>query len=149
MARKLFVSYNGNYREEYRMFGKRLSALRKQKGLSQYELADRLGYSRGQIANYEQGKREPDYETLRKIADFFDVTTDYLLGRTDIRTLNEEDDSLAEINKLIKEYGIEQIGFFDIDKWKNLSKDDIDEIRRHFEWVAQKAKERNDENSSD
>jgi len=131
------------------MFGKRLSALRKQKGLSQYELADRLGYSRGQIANYEQGKREPDYETLRKIADFFDVTTDYLLGRTDIRTLNEEDDSLAEINKLIKEYGIEQIGFFDIDKWKNLSKDDIDEIRRHFEWVAQKAKERNDENSSD
>lgn len=131
------------------MFGKRLSALRKQKGLSQYELADRLGYSRGQIANYEQGKREPDYETLRKIADFFDVTTDYLLGRTDIRTLNEEDDSLAKINKLIKEYGIEQIGFFDIDKWKNLSKDDIDEIRRHFEWVAQKAKERNDENSSD
>ena len=131
------------------MFGKRLSALRKQKGLSQYELADRLGYSRGQIANYEQGKREPDYETLQKIADFFDVTTDYLLGRTDIRTLNEEDDSLAEINKLIKEYGIEQIGFFDIDKWKNLSKDDIDEIRRHFEWVAQKAKERNDENSSD
>ncbi|MGG3773061.1 helix-turn-helix domain-containing protein [Heyndrickxia faecalis] len=131
------------------MFGKRLSALRKQKGLSQYELADRLGYSRGQIANYEQGKREPDYETLRKIADFFDVTTDYLLGRTDIRTLNEEDDSLAEINKLIKEYGIEKIGFFDIDKWKNLSKDDIDEIRRHFEWVAQKAKERNDENSSD
>lgn len=131
------------------MFGKRLSALRKQKGLSQYELADRLGYSRGQIANYEQGKREPDYETLRKIADFFDVTTDYLLGRTDIRTLNEEDDSLAEINKLIKKYGIEQIGFFDIDKWKNLSKDDIDEIRRHFEWVAQKAKERNDENSSD
>ncbi|MED4840262.1 helix-turn-helix transcriptional regulator [Weizmannia sp. CD-2023] len=131
------------------MFGKRLSALRKQKGLSQYELADKLGYSRGQIANYEQGKREPDYETLQKIADFFDVTTDYLLGRTDIRTLNDEDDSLAEINKLIKEYGIEKIGFFDIDKWKNLSKDDIDEIRRHFEWVAQKAKERNDENSSD
>ncbi|KYC71666.1 helix-turn-helix transcriptional regulator [Heyndrickxia faecalis] len=131
------------------MFGKRLSALRKQKGLSQYELADKLGYSRGQIANYEQGKREPDYETLQKIADFFDVTTDYLLGRTDIRTLNDEDDSLAEINKLIKEYGIEKIGFFDIDKWKNLSKDDIDEIRRHFEWVAQKAKEWNDENSSD
>ncbi|AQS55266.1 helix-turn-helix domain-containing protein [Novibacillus thermophilus] len=65
------------------MFGKRLSELRKKRGLSQYELADRLGFSRGQIANYEQGQREPDYNTLQKFADFFDTTTDYLLGRTD------------------------------------------------------------------
>ena len=48
------------------MLGKRIAALRKEKGLSQYELADRLGFSRGKLANYEQGTREPDYETLIK-----------------------------------------------------------------------------------
>ena len=65
------------------MFGKRLATVRKKQNLSQYALADRLGFSRGQIANYEQGKRQPDYETLIKIADFFGVSTDYLLGVTD------------------------------------------------------------------
>lgn len=68
------------------MFGKRLASLRKQKGLTQYELADALGFSRGQIANYEQGSREPDFETLQKIARFFQVSTDYLLGLTDAPT---------------------------------------------------------------
>lgn len=63
------------------MFSKNLSKLRKQHKLTQYELADKLGFSRGQIANYEQGKREPDYETLGILADFFDISTDELLGR--------------------------------------------------------------------
>lgn len=53
------------------MFSKRLSELRKKKGFSQYKLADELGFSRGQVANYEQGTREPDYQTLLKIAEFF------------------------------------------------------------------------------
>lgn len=65
------------------MFGKRLAELRNQKELSQYELADRLNLSRTQLANYEQGKREPDFETLVLLADFFEVSLDYLLGRTD------------------------------------------------------------------
>ncbi|EAD1840413.1 XRE family transcriptional regulator, partial [Listeria monocytogenes] len=65
------------------MFSKRLSELRKKKGFSQYKLADELGFSRGQVANYEQGTREPDYQTLLKIAEFFNVSTDYLLGRDD------------------------------------------------------------------
>ncbi|MET3508429.1 helix-turn-helix domain-containing protein [Halalkalibacter oceani] len=65
------------------MLGQRIASLRKQKGISQYELADRLGFSRGKLANYEQGSRQPDYDTLNKIADFFDVSVDYLLGRTD------------------------------------------------------------------
>jgi transcriptional regulator with XRE-family HTH domain len=65
------------------MFGERLSLLRKQKKLSQYELANKLGYSRGKIANYEQGQREPDHATLKTIADFFEVSIDYLLGQTE------------------------------------------------------------------
>lgn len=66
------------------MFNKKLIELRKNLKLSQYELAERLGFSRGKLANYEQGTRQPDFETLEKIADFFDVTIDYLLGRDEI-----------------------------------------------------------------
>ncbi|PFW92244.1 transcriptional regulator [Bacillus pseudomycoides] len=69
------------------MLGKKISELRKQQKLSQYELAERLGFSRGKLANYEQGQREPDYDTLKKIADFFEVSTDYLLGRTEKKEL--------------------------------------------------------------
>lgn len=63
------------------MFSKNLARLRKEKGLSQYELAARLGFSRGKLANYEQGTRQPDFDTLKLIADYFEVSTDYLLGR--------------------------------------------------------------------
>ncbi len=47
------------------LLGKQLSELRKKQGLSQYALAERLGFSRGQLANYEQGQREPDFKTLQ------------------------------------------------------------------------------------
>ncbi|MFA7467151.1 MAG: S24 family peptidase [Desulfotomaculaceae bacterium] len=74
------------------VFGRRLAALRKEKNISQYKLAELLMYSRGQIANYEQGKRKPDFETLGNFADFFGVSIDYLLGRTNIRqSLNNID----------------------------------------------------------
>lgn len=65
------------------MFGQNLAKIRKSRKLSQYDLAEKMGFSRGQIANYEQGTRQPDFETLQKFADFFEVSTDYLLGRTD------------------------------------------------------------------
>lgn len=59
---------------------KRLGLLRKTQGLSQQQLAWKLGISASAIGMYEQGRREPSYETLREIAAYFDVTTDYLLG---------------------------------------------------------------------
>ncbi|KYC71664.1 hypothetical protein B4099_3205 [Heyndrickxia coagulans] len=96
---------------------------------------------------YEQGRNEPSIDTLRKLADKYGVNVSYLTGEEDKK--DKKFNSFEEISKLIEQYGFDQFGFFDIDKWKNLSKDDIDEIRRHFEWVAQKAKERNDEKSSD
>ncbi|UQZ85541.1 HTH-type transcriptional regulator Xre [Paenibacillus konkukensis] len=65
------------------MFGKRLAEIRNKKGISQYELAEHLKFTRAQLANYEQGKREPDFETLITLADYFKVSTDYLLGRVD------------------------------------------------------------------
>lgn len=59
-----------------------LIALRKAAGLSQYDLANRLNMTRSSLGNYEMGVREPDFETTMKIATFFNVTVDELLGRS-------------------------------------------------------------------
>ena len=57
--------------------------LRTSSRLTQAKMAEKLGISRSTIGMYETGAREPDFETLEKIADFFNVDTDYLLGRTE------------------------------------------------------------------
>jgi transcriptional regulator with XRE-family HTH domain len=62
-----------------------LRKLRQERKLTQLELSKMLQISASAIGMYEQGRREPDHDTLAKIADFFNVSTDYLLGRTDIR----------------------------------------------------------------
>lgn len=61
-------------------FNETLKKLRREKNLSQKELGNKLGLAESTIGMYEQGKRQPDYETLLKIADFFEVTLDFLLG---------------------------------------------------------------------
>lgn len=74
-------------------FGELLAQLRKEKGILQKELATYLNVTVATISNYEKGVHSPDYETLVKLADFFDVSTDYLLQRTEYRasinTLNK------------------------------------------------------------
>ena len=62
---------------------KPLKKLRESHCLTQAELAKKLQISSSTIAMYERGARNPDPDMLVRIADFFDVTTDYLLGRTD------------------------------------------------------------------
>ena len=59
-----------------------LKSLRKSNNLTQEDLAKALKVSRSTIGMYENGSREPDYETLESIADYFNVAIDYLLGRT-------------------------------------------------------------------
>ncbi len=58
-----------------------LKTLRKQRGLSQAELAELLGMSKAAISMYETDRREPDFETMEKIADFFNVDMNYLYGQ--------------------------------------------------------------------
>ena len=61
----------------------RIKQLREKKEVSQSELASSIGIARNTLSQYETGKRQPDYKTLLKFADYFGVSTDYLLGRTD------------------------------------------------------------------
>ena len=66
-----------------RMFGNNLSLLRKEKNMEQRALAKVLGVSQQTISRWENNVVEPDIKSLIKIANYFDVTTDYLLGRVD------------------------------------------------------------------
>ncbi|MFW6047190.1 MAG: helix-turn-helix domain-containing protein [Candidatus Woesearchaeota archaeon] len=64
-------------------FPNRLKELRGEKNITQNKLAEHLGVSRSTIAGYETGKRKPEYETLQKLANYFSVSVDYLIGNTD------------------------------------------------------------------
>ena len=65
------------------VFSERLLQLRKSKKVSQVELAKEIGVSSRVYQDYEYGKREAQMTTLIRLADFFDVSLDYLTGRTD------------------------------------------------------------------
>lgn len=72
--------------------------LRISNGMTQSETAEKLGISRSTIGMYETGAREPDFKTLEKIADFFHVNADYLLGRIGQDTIPAREDNQYYLN---------------------------------------------------
>ena len=66
----------------------RLKKLRKKKGISQLRLATDLNTTQNTISRYETGEREPGIDELIKIADYFNVSVDYLIGRTENPKMN-------------------------------------------------------------
>lgn len=70
-------------------FSNRLIALRKERDLTQAELAKRVNLQRSTLSGYETEGKEPNFETLCQLAEFFGVTTDYLLGISSARTHND------------------------------------------------------------
>lgn len=88
------------------MFSERLVQLRKEKGIYQADLANALNIEQGAISHWEKGRRTPDKDMLILLADYFDVTVDYLLGRSDnknpsnglhTKTITDEDGYSIEI----------------------------------------------------
>lgn len=66
-------------------YGDIFKALRTEKKLSQQELADQMQINRSTYARYETSQTQPDFETLAKLARFYDVSIDYLLGHSDTK----------------------------------------------------------------
>ncbi|MGM0214190.1 helix-turn-helix domain-containing protein [Enterococcus sp. AZ109] len=94
------------------MFGMRLTQLRKQRGLTQNDVAKILGIARTTYSSYEQGRRSPDVEIQNKIADYFNVSLDYLHGRekTEDYTLTEKQLRVAShIDDVLVEEQLEEI----------------------------------------
>ena len=61
----------------------RIRQLRTEKGLSQKEVSISIGLTKNALGNYEAGIREPSVDVIIRLCDYFDVSADYLLGRTD------------------------------------------------------------------
>jgi len=107
------------------MFSKVLKSLRIQRNKTQQEIADVLGISRQGYAKYENNLGEPDNSTLSKLADYFEVSTDYLLGRTNTPepTTKPQQDDEAEFQAFINNP--------DLGVWyKELPKSSEDELRK-------------------
>lgn len=80
-------------REASVSFGERLQALREQRGLTQSELGKRAGMAAASVSHFETGQRSPSLDSLVKLADALEVTTDALLGRT-------SDESMAQVDPI-------------------------------------------------
>lgn len=90
---------------ENRMFGDIFKQLRLEKNLSQDKIAEELDVSQPLIAKWESHQSTPAPEMLDYIADYFDVSTDYLIGRTnDRRYFKPNDDSIEDFNLLFNKY---------------------------------------------
>lgn len=132
------------------MLSKRLKQARLFRKLTQEQLANLVNTKKATISNYENEHSTPSNEMLKDLADALNVSTDFLLGRTDtideVVSISKETntyDPIDEINKLVKKYGIEQMGFFDIEEWKNLGPEDIELLEEQFKLIVRMAKQRN------
>lgn len=85
-------------------FGTILKKLRQDNNLTQDELAKKIETSRSNIANYENDKNMPSVDILEKLAKLFNVTIDYLLGKSDIRNPEKADLDKLQIGLSAKDY---------------------------------------------
>lgn len=77
---------------------KRIRELRKERKMTMKQLGEIIGVAESTISLYETGKRQPDNDILQRLADFFDTSTDYLLGRTDEKSENSLDKQLEGVD---------------------------------------------------
>lgn len=82
-------------------FGKKLKDLRKQSGMTQQQLADKLGITKSVVSYYELSERTPSPDVLKDLALIFRVSADYLLGIERSRTIDVSDLSDEDINLLL------------------------------------------------
>ena len=85
------------------MFKDKVKELREEYRFSQYALAEKLNVSQSAIASWESGRREPPIETLRKIADLFNVSLDYLLGKSEYKNFADEYSEIQEKYGIVDE----------------------------------------------
>lgn len=99
------------------MIDKRLKNLRSEKKLLQKDVAKHLNISTSAYGYYEQGKRNPDVEMIEKLADFYECSTDYLIGRSN----NKNDISISKYNSDCSKY----INYIEEKIYKNLLNEGI------------------------
>ncbi|PEK39094.1 transcriptional regulator [Bacillus pseudomycoides] len=116
------------------MIGENLRKLRKTNNLTMKELGQKLNLAESTISGYENGNRKPDYDTLNKFADFFEVSTDYLLGRDVAKNTTRNTDTYNPLTD--PDLGL---WFKDI---KHASPDKQEELKQFWEFIKNKEKNR-------
>lgn len=112
------------------IFGDRLKQLREEKGYSQQELAEMINVSRSSVGMFEQGTREPNFETLEAIADVFNVDLDYIFGRTNVKRCVPITDNTLSTNKINDTYtsGLSTKTIKLIEKLEGLPEKNVDDV---------------------
>lgn len=112
------------------MLPERLRELRTEAGLSQEQLAGILSLHKSTVSLYENGRREPDADTMQRIAAYFRVSVDYLLGRTDVRQHDDDGRPIPDSDRMPSELAGLARGTW----WLDLEPEDRQEISNFIEW---------------
>lgn len=112
-------------------FGQRLRELRAEKKMRQEDLANVLKVHRATVGKYETNERSPDKETLQLLADYFNVSIDYLLGRTDIRNAYESPKDSSTVIEEVDDKLLRDIAKI----YKNLSPEEQKELARYAKYL--------------
>lgn len=120
-------------------FKDRLLQLRKEKNMSREELAKKLNLSYSAISKYETGARTPDDDIKKKIAEYFNVSLDYLMGVSDIRNpYKEEDEKLSDLDKFLLELKKKAI-----ERGIEFNEDSVDDLLDLYEFIKSRNKKSN------
>lgn len=106
----------------------RIKELRKEYGLTQEDIAKKLGLTRSAISSYERGRLEPTFQNIIKLADMFDVSTKYLMGLSLNRNSEDDDrhqDIRVEVENLMKDISIDDGLTYDSKKITNPTREMI------------------------
>lgn len=106
-------------------FSERLKLLREERKITLDELAEKINSTKSTLSRYENNKRTPNIEFIERVANFFNVTSDYLLGRTDKPNIELINEGLPQ--ELINE-GVEAIEVFKGVKLVDLDQEDIKKL---------------------
>lgn len=113
----------------------RIRDLRLSSGLKQIDLAKALSVSQAALSGYETGKYEPDFKTLKKIADYFSVSVDYVLGHDEPEASVQLDQKISKDNLMAAFWGGE----------KDLSPEDLEDmwtdVERFAAFLAEKKRQ--------
>lgn len=127
--------------------GERIREGRKRINKTQKELAIHMKVSPQVISNWEREYTYPDPDDIVVLSNILGCSTHFIITGEEetipTSSTNEKHyDSLNEISRHVKQLGINDMGFFDIEKWKNLSPEDVEMIKRHFDMVVELAEKR-------
>lgn len=110
------------------MFNERLKEIRKEKNVTQGQVAEYIGTTRANYTGYETGARKPPHDKIIKLANFFGISTDYLLGLTDIKTPKKNLSYDQNLNSMVSDQEIHE-AFQDYNCW---SKEDQKELKAYL-----------------